>query len=86
MTQDQTRELGRAVMALSVVQLVFFLIGATRRSYLVVAVPVGIALAAASGLAFWVGYAMAHTNWDDPADFGVEPPVEDTPTPGPPGA
>lgn len=69
MTQDQTRQLGRALMALSLVQLLVFLIGATRRSYLVVAVPVGTALALIAGLGFWVGYTMAYTDWDDPADY-----------------
>ena len=25
-----------------------------------------------TGLAFWVGYTMATTNWDSPADFGID--------------
>ena len=72
MTQSQTRQLGRALMAVSGLQLVLFMIGATRRSYLVLAVPIGIALGLLAGLGFWVGFTMAHTNWDDPADFGVD--------------
>jgi hypothetical protein len=52
--------------------LLLFLIGAMRRSYAVLAIPVFVGVAAAAGLAFWVGYTMATTNWDDPADFGVE--------------
>lgn len=75
MTQDQTRHLGHALMALSVVQFVLFVIGATRRSYLVIAVPVGIALGVIAGLGFWVGYTMAHTDWDDPADYPPSPPA-----------
>lgn len=75
MTQEQTRHLGHALMALSVVQLVLFLIGATRRSYLVIAIPVGVALGVIAGLGFWVGYTMAHTDWDDPADYPPTPPA-----------
>lgn len=79
MTQDQTRRLGRALMAVSVVQLALFVIGASRRSYVVLAVPVGVALAALAGLGFWVGYTMAHTNWDDPADYPPAPLAPSTP-------
>jgi hypothetical protein len=80
MTQDQTRQLGRALMALSAVQLGIFLIGALRRSYLVIAIPVGMALAAIAGLGFWVGYTMANTDFDDPADYPPvpQPTVPDT--------
>ena len=69
MRQDQTRRLGRALMALSVIQLVCFLIGASRRSYVVIAVPIGMALGVIAGLGFWVGYTMARTDWDDPLDY-----------------
>lgn len=68
--------IGRALMALSVVQLLLFFLAATRRSYLAVAIPVGLGLGVVSGIAFWVGYTMATTNWDNPADFGVEPSPE----------
>ena len=69
MTQDRSRQLGQLIMAVSVAQLLLFLIGASRRSYAAVALPVFGGLAAISGLAFWVGYTMATTNWDDPADY-----------------
>jgi hypothetical protein len=59
-------------MAAAAGALLVFLFGATRRSYAVLAIPVFAGVAAAAGLAFWVGYTMATTNWDDPADFGVE--------------
>lgn len=80
MRQEQTRQLGRALMALSVVQLLVFLIGATRRSYVVVAVPVGVAITLIAGLGFWVGYTMAHTDWDDPADYPPAPAAPPYPT------
>jgi hypothetical protein len=73
MTQERSRQLGQALMALSGLQLLVFLIAATRRSYLALAVPVGIALGLLSGLGFWVGYTMATTDWDHPADFASEP-------------
>ena len=69
MTQDRSRRLGQALMAVAGLQLLVFLVGATRRSYLVIAVPVGIAVGLASGLALWVGYTMATQDWDDPADY-----------------
>ncbi len=52
-------------MALSVLQLLFFLVGAVRRSYLVLALPVALGVAVVSGLAYWVGYTLAHARWDD---------------------
>lgn len=73
MTQERSRQIGRALMALAGLQVVLFMVGAVRRSYLVVAIPVGVAVGVASGLAFWVGYTMATKDWDAPADY---PPVE----------
>ena len=69
MTQERSRQLGRVLMALAGLQLLFFLGGAVRRSYLVVAVPVGIGVGVLSGLLLWVGYTMATQDWDDPADY-----------------
>ncbi len=74
MTQDRSRQIGRALMALAVLQFLWFLVGALRRSYLVVALPAGLISAALAGLGVWVGYTMATTNWDNPADW---PPSED---------
>ena len=74
MTQERSRALGRAIMAVAIVQLVLYLAAAARRSYLAVAIPLGIALGVVSALAFWVGYTMATTDWDHPADY---PPAED---------
>jgi hypothetical protein len=82
MTQERSRALGRAIMAAAAIQMLLYLLGATRRSYLAVAIPLGIALGAVSGLAFWVGYTMATTDWDHPADY----PPEDDPPEGAPGS
>ena len=73
MTQARSRALGRTIMAWSAIQLVLFALGLRRRGMrpksCVVALPVGLAVAALSALGFWVGYTLATTNWDDPADY-----------------
>ena len=74
MTQERSRQIGRAIMAIAGLQLLLYLVGLTRRSYLAIAIPIGVLVAAASALAFWVGYTMATTDWDHPADY---PPPED---------
>jgi hypothetical protein len=85
MKQEDTRRVGQAVMAGAGLSVFLFLLGVARRSYAVLAIPVFAGLTAAAGLAFWVGYTMATTNWDNPDDFGVELTdgdghVEDAPT------
>ena len=72
MNQDETRRAGEALMAGAGLTLLLFLVGVARRSYAALVIPVFAGLAAAAGMAFWVGYTMATTNWDDPDDFGVE--------------
>ena len=68
-SQTQSRNLGRAVMVLSVLQAVVFFTAAIRRSYVAVAIPVGIIVGTIAGLGLWIGYTMATTDWDDPADY-----------------
>lgn len=65
MSPERSRQLGQALMALAVVQLLVFFLGAMRRSYLVLALPVAAGLAVVSGLAYWVGYTLAHARWDE---------------------
>ena len=69
MTQERSRQIGRAIMAAAGLQLLLYCIAAMRRSYLAIAIPIGILVAALSALAFWVGYTMATTDWDHPADY-----------------
>jgi xanthine/uracil/vitamin C permease (AzgA family) len=76
---EQSRQLGMAVMAASVLSLLLTLIGALRRSYLALAIPVTIGVGILAGLGFWVGYTMAATRWDEAVhDFeaaeGAPPP------------
>lgn len=72
MTKERSRQMGQALMALAGLQFLFFFAGAVRRSYLVLAVPIGIAVGVASGVMFWVGYTMATKDWDNPADWPPE--------------
>ncbi len=81
MTQQRSRQIGRALMALAGFQFVFFLLGAARRSYLVVVIPIGIAVGIASGLLFWIGYTMSVKDWDDPADYPPAAANEGAPPP-----
>ncbi|MBT5773729.1 MAG: hypothetical protein HOH95_05050 [Dehalococcoidia bacterium] len=72
MTVDNSRQAGQALMAGSALALLLFLVGAMKRSYAVIAIPVFAIVAVGSALGFWVGYTMAVQDWDDPADFGVD--------------
>ena len=74
MTRERSKQIGQAIMAVAGLQFLLYVIGATRRSYLAIAIPIGILVAAVSALAFWVGYTMATTDWDHPADC---PPPDD---------
>ncbi len=65
MQPEQSRQIGQALMALSVLQLLLFLVGASRRSYAALALPVFGGLVLFSGLAFWVGWTMAAVRWDE---------------------
>lgn len=68
MDPERTRQIGQGLMALAVVQVLLFLLGAARRSYAAVAIPVLILVAAMSGVAFWVGWTMsAVRTWDEDA-------------------
>jgi len=69
MNQDESRRAGKALMGAAAAAVALFLLGAAKRSYAVLAIPVFVGIAAAAGMAFWVGYTMATTNWDDPEDF-----------------
>jgi ABC-type transport system involved in cytochrome bd biosynthesis fused ATPase/permease subunit len=59
---ERSRQLGNILMAVAALQMLVMLIGAMRRSYLVIAVPVVVATAVISALTFWVGWTMANTD------------------------
>ncbi|MSQ61731.1 MAG: hypothetical protein EXR43_04035 [Dehalococcoidia bacterium] len=56
--------MGVVIMALAVIQMLGFLIAASRRSYAALAIPIAAALAGLSALAFWIGWTMATTEAD----------------------
>ena len=56
---DKQRQLGTILMTVAGVQMLVFLIGVMRRSYLAIALPVMAAVAAVCGVLFWVGYTMS---------------------------
>jgi hypothetical protein len=55
---NRARTTGLILMAGSALQLLLFLIGVTRRSYLALALPVAAAMMALSALTFWMGLTM----------------------------
>lgn len=57
----RSKELGNILMAVAAFQALIMLIGAMRRSYLVIAIPVLTAVGVISALMFWVGWTMANT-------------------------
>ncbi len=69
-----TRRMGGLIMAGSVVELLLFLYGLSRRSYAALAAPVALAVAGISALGVWVGWTMLTIEADMP-----EPELEDEP-------
>ena len=56
--QGRAQKTGMIVMAIAAVEMLLFLYGALRRSYLALALPVTVAMTALTALAFWVGWTM----------------------------
>lgn len=63
---DRSQATGLAIIAVAAVQLVLFLAGVARKSYLAVALPVTLVIAGVSALAIWVGWTMMTTETDLP--------------------
>jgi len=61
---EQSRSIGTVLMAVSGLQMLLFTFGIMRRSYAAIALPVMAAMAAVSGLLFWVGYTMVNMQPD----------------------
>lgn len=55
---DRSQMTGIAIMLGAVVEMLLFLYGAARRSYMAVALPVMGGLTVISALAFWIGWTM----------------------------
>ena len=67
--------MGAVLMGVSALQMLIFTVGMLRRSYLAVALPVLSAMAAVSGLLFWVGYTMVSME-PELAELDMEEDVE----------
>jgi uncharacterized membrane protein YesL len=63
---DQSQKTGILIMAGAILEMLLFLYGAARRSYMAVALPVMAAVAAVSALAFWVGWTLLTTEEEMP--------------------
>ncbi|MGE0056909.1 MAG: hypothetical protein AB7P33_02490 [Dehalococcoidia bacterium] len=58
---------GVILMAGAVLQMLLFVIGAAKRSYLALALPVMAAMTALTALTFWVGWTMVSMEEEDEA-------------------
>lgn len=72
---DRSQMMGAILMGVSALQMLIFTVGMLRRSYLAVALPVLSAMAAVSGLLFWVGYTMVSME-PELAELDMEEDVE----------
>jgi hypothetical protein len=63
---DRSQMTGTLIMAGAALEMLLFLYGAARRSYMAVALPVMAAVAAVSALAFWVGWTLLTTEEEIP--------------------
>lgn len=61
---ERSQTMGALLMAVSGLQMLVFTLGVLRRSYMAVALPVLGAMAALSGLLFWIGYTMVNMEPD----------------------
>jgi hypothetical protein len=66
----RAQKTGVIIMCLAGIEMLLFLYGAMRRSYLALALPVTVAMTALTALGFWVGWTMM-TMEEEPE----EPPV-----------
>ncbi len=77
MNIDQSRQLGQALLGGAVLSVLLVLLGIARRSYMAVALPVATGLGIVAALAFWVGYTMATSEWEEDLEIAAaEPPPE----------
>jgi hypothetical protein len=62
---NRAQTTGAILMAGAVLQMLLFVIGAARRSYLALALPVMAAMTALTALTFWVGWTMVNMEEED---------------------
>lgn len=73
---DRSQITGGLIIGGAAVELLLFLYGVLRRSYMALAIPIAAAVAGLSALAMWVGWTMLTTETDMP-----EPELEEPPAP-----
>lgn len=71
---DRSRLTGGLIIGGAALQMLLFLYGTVRKSYLALAIPVATAVASLSALAMWVGWTMLTTETDMPEPELEEPP------------
>jgi hypothetical protein len=69
---DRSQTTGMIIMAAAALEMLLFLYGAARRSYMAVALPVMAGVAAVSALAFWVGWTLLTSEPEIPELEGEE--------------
>lgn len=62
---ERSQTMGALIMAAAALQMLLFLVGAIRRSYMAVALPVMAGISVVSALAFWVGWTMMTAELDE---------------------
>jgi hypothetical protein len=62
---ERSQTMGALLMAAAALQMLLFLVGAARRSYVAVALPVMAGISLVSALAFWVGWTMMTAELDE---------------------
>lgn len=72
MNSDRSQMAGALLMVGSILEVLLFFWGAARRSYMAVALPVMLALAGVSALAFWIGWTMFNAEGDLPDEIEEE--------------
>jgi hypothetical protein len=75
---NRAQTTGIVLIASAALQMLLFLYGATRRSYLALALPVAFAMAALTVLTFWVGWTILtmEEEEEEPLVEPVQPVVE----------
>ena len=76
---NRAQKTGVLLIAAAAVEMLLFLYGATRRSYLALALPVTAAMMALTALTVWVGYTMLMLEEEpdeDVVEAAAQPPSE----------
>ena len=71
--QDRAQTTGKLLIAGAALQMLLFLYGATRRSYLALALPVTAAMTAVTILTLWLGWTMLSMQPEEDEAPSVQP-------------